>query len=92
MILRHVFVTGRVQGVGFRLSLVREAKKCEGLQGFVRNLEDGRVEAVIQGEERDVLALVAWCKKGPPGASVKELEVREDKTDPSLEDFDVRMA
>ena len=90
MIQRHVFVKGRVQGVGFRLSLVREARKYAGLRGFVRNLDDGRVEAVFLGEQGDVLALVAWCKVGPPSAQVKELDVREEKTDSSLESFEIQ--
>lgn len=90
MIQRHVWVSGHVQGVGFRLSLLHEARKYEGMRGFVRNLADGRVEAMFQGEEDDVLALVAWCKEGPPRARVKELEVKETQIDPTLEKFDIR--
>ena len=70
----HVLVSGRVQGVGFRATLQREAKRRE-LQGWVRNLEDGRVEAVIQGFESEVNALVGWCRKGPLHAAVSAIEV-----------------
>ena len=74
------FVTGRVQGVGFRAATLCEVEtRAHGkLQGFVRNLEDGRVEAVFQGDQDTVLALVAWCGHGPGGAQVERLEVREE--------------
>lgn len=90
MIQRHVWVSGRVQGVGFRLSLLREVQKYQGLRGFVRNLEDGRVEAVFLGNEDAVLSVAAWCRKGPSHAQVKELEVREEEVDSTLEKFDIR--
>lgn len=83
-IRRRVFVSGRVQGVSFRASTVREASRYPALQGWVRNLPDGRVEAVFQGETDSVLALVAWCRRGPPAASVSGLEVREEYPDSDL--------
>jgi acylphosphatase len=90
LIQRRVFVTGRVQGVGFRASTAREALKHDGVRGWVRNLPDGRVEAVFGGEEGQVLALVAWCKHGPSTAAVTALEVIEELFDPGMAPFSQR--
>lgn len=78
-IQRRVFVSGQVQGVGFRASTFKQARKHPHVSGFVRNLEDGRVEAVFSGTQEEVLELVAWCKQGPPSAHVTHLEVREEE-------------
>jgi acylphosphatase len=86
-IQRRVYVSGRVQGVSFRASTFREVQKFPHLKGYVRNLEDGRVEAVFSGSEEDVLAMVAWCKTGPALAEVTDLEVREEKIDGKLVKF-----
>jgi acylphosphatase len=69
----HIFVSGRVQGVFFRHYTLQKALEL-GLKGWVRNLEDGRVEVVCEGEEDKVKSMAAWCKKGPPGAFVKDTE------------------
>ena len=66
---RRVVVDGFVQGVGFRASCARRAVDA-GLAGWVRNLEDGRVEAVFEGPLDAVESLVAWCRQGPPFARV----------------------
>jgi acylphosphatase len=66
---RRVVVDGLVQGVGFRASCARRATDA-GLAGWVRNLADGRVEAVFEGPTDAVDALVAWCREGPPFARV----------------------
>lgn len=73
----HVWVSGRVQNVWFRDSCVREAT-ARGVGGWVRNDADGRVEAVFEGPEDGVAAMVAWCGKGPPRARVTRVEVREE--------------
>ncbi len=70
----HVFVSGYVQGVFFRHSMCRRARAM-GVTGWVRNTPDGRVEAVVEGEETDVRDLVAWCHAGPPHATVQDVEV-----------------
>ncbi|MBS7641552.1 MAG: acylphosphatase [Candidatus Bathyarchaeia archaeon] len=70
----HVFVSGRVQGVFFRANARREALKL-GVKGWIRNLPDGRVEAIIEGEEDKVKMMVEWCRRGPPGAIVSRIEI-----------------
>ena len=73
----HVLVAGRVQGVAFRYYTRREALSL-GLSGWVRNLADGRVEAVVEGPASDVEVMVEWIRRGPPGARVDGLEVQDE--------------
>ena len=73
---RHGYVSGRVQGVGFRQSTSAEAEAL-GLDGWVRNLPDGRVEVLFEGEEGAVSALAAWLESGPQAAEVSTLELTE---------------
>lgn len=73
----HLWIRGKVQGVYFRESTRQEAERL-GVAGWVRNLDDGRVEAVIEGEEVDVDALVAWCHRGPENARVDHVDVRSE--------------
>jgi acylphosphatase len=72
-----VLVSGRVQGVFFRATCARRARTL-GLGGSVRNMPDGRVEAVFEGPSEDVEAMVAWCRTGPEHARVDEVEVSEE--------------
>ena len=67
-------VRGRVQGVSYRWSTVKEAERL-GLSGWVRNLADGDVELEAEGPEAALEALTAWCHEGPPGARVTSMEV-----------------
>lgn len=85
----HVVVSGLVQGVFFRAS-TREAAARHGVRGYVRNLPDGRVEAVIQGEEGAVRRVVEFMREGPPGARVTEHLVRWRVPAERLEGFHVR--
>jgi len=76
----HVYVSGRVQGVYFRAATREEARR-RGVVGWVRNLPDGRVEALFEGPAAAVEGCVAWCRHGPPGAVVQDLDVTwEDPT------------
>ena len=70
----HVFVSGWVQGVFFRAE-TRDLARQLGLTGWVRNLWDGRVEAVVEGEDWAIEQLVAWCHRGPCGAQVDDVDV-----------------
>jgi acylphosphatase len=70
----HLLISGRVQGVYFRQSTLLEAQNLS-VSGWVRNLMDGRVEAVFEGEEHEVKMLVNFCRQGPPSAKVTNLEV-----------------
>lgn len=69
---RHLFISGRVQGVGFR-DWLRDEARAHGLQGWVRNRADGRVEAVLAGEEPAIEAVLLLVRRGPPLAQVTEV-------------------
>ena len=69
----HFFIEGRVQGVCFRMCAQEEAMHL-GLTGWVRNLPDGRVEIMAEGEEQDVRKFLAWCRHGPPHAMVMDVD------------------
>ncbi|MES2154151.1 MAG: acylphosphatase [bacterium] len=77
----HLWVSGRVQGVYFRESMRREAERM-GVEGWVRNMPDGRVEAVVQGDAPLVQALATWCKRGPPAAEVTGVEAAPEPDAP----------
>ena len=68
----RVFVSGLVQGVGYRYSTRNQAKYF-GLGGWVRNLPDGLVEAVFEGDQKAVEGIISWCRRGPTGATVSAL-------------------
>jgi acylphosphatase len=77
VIRRRVLVSGRVQGVWFRDSCRSEALR-QRVSGWVRNREDGRVEAVFEGDPDAVNTLVNWAQHGPPRAEVTAIDVREE--------------
>ena len=85
----HVFITGRVQGVFFRVKTRSEAFK-RNVVGWVRNLYDGRVEAVFEGEKEDVDKLIDYCKKGPRGAFVTKVDVIPEENTGEFDSFDIR--
>ena len=89
MTCRRAVVSGRVQGVGFRYFAERAARKA-GVAGWVRNLPDGRVEAVFEGPRADVQALVDWCHEGPPSARVEQVEVQWEPPQDEPPGFRVR--
>jgi acylphosphatase len=75
-VTKHVIVRGRVQGVGFREYLRREAEGL-GITGWVRNRHDGTVEAMVHGWPDDVARLLSWMRRGPPAARVTDLQVND---------------
>ena len=88
MIRRRVVVHGRVQGVFFRDTLRRLALE-QGVAGWVRNREDGTVEAVFEGEPEAVEAVVSFMRSGPSSADVEDVEVNEEEPE-GLTGFSVR--
>jgi acylphosphatase len=75
----HVHVRGRVQGVGFRYD-ARSRARSLGLGGWVRNLPDGSVEAAFEGDPDAVESMVEWCRRGPVGGRVTEVEAVDEPT------------
>lgn len=81
---------GRVQGVGFRYFVYRNAKKL-GVKGWVKNTSDGAVEAVFEGEASGVENLVSLCRGGPPGASVEDLKVEREDFRGEFKEFGLKL-
>ena len=84
----HCFVSGRVQGVSFRYYTVKIADKL-GLTGWVRNLPDGGVETLIEGEEGDIEKFLKLLSKGPILSRVDEVETKKEKYTGSFSDFKI---
>jgi acylphosphatase len=78
VVQRRVVVGGRVQGVGFRYGVARRAEAA-GVAGWVRNRDDGTVEAVLEGDAGAVARLVEWCRQGPRGALVDDVSVVDER-------------
>ena len=85
----HVYVSGMVQGVFFRSETQDEASR-RGVTGWVRNLRDGRVEAVFEGEKEKVDQLIEFCRRGPRGARVTRIDVSWEDYKGEFQDFNVR--
>jgi acylphosphatase len=85
----HIWVAGRVQGVYFRNAIEEEARD-RGVTGWIRNLADGRVEGVFEGEEDRVRELMGFCQRGPPHARVDRIEVREEPFRGESRGFEIR--
>ena len=88
MVSAHVFITGKVQGVYFRYRTRDEAIKY-GVNGSVRNLPDGRVEAFFNGNKENVDKLIAFAGKGPSGAKVIDVDVKWQEHSGKFSDFEV---
>jgi len=85
----YVLVSGKVQGVFFRSSAKKKADELH-LTGWVKNLDDGRVEAVFEGEQEKVDKMAEWCRKGPNYADVKDVQVISEKYKGEFKDFSIR--
>ena len=84
----HVFVRGKVQGVYFRQN-TRIVATRHGVMGWVRNLKDGRVEAVLEGNKMDVNEVIEWCYAGPPKAIVDDVDIYYEKYTGEFREFKV---
>jgi len=89
MISKRLTIRGRVQGVGYREAMREEALR-HGVAGWVRNRADGSVEALVQGDAARVSALVDWAWRGPPAASVAQVEVQPASQEPLAPGFERR--
>jgi acylphosphatase len=85
----HVYISGRVQGVFFRAETQRTAKGFN-LTGWVRNVPDGRVEALFEGDDTNVDKMLAWCHIGPPTAKVTEVLTEEEPCSGEFRDFSIK--
>lgn len=84
----RVFITGKVQGVYFRQNTKQMATRHK-VAGWVRNLDDGSVEAVFEGDEVNVSEVIEWCHVGPPKAQVDDVHVKFEKYTGEFADFNV---
>lgn len=84
----HVFVTGKVQGVYYRQKTM-ETAQSHGVTGWVRNLPDGRVEAVLEGDESGVKSVIEWCKIGPPKAQVENVDTKFESYSGKFSEFTI---
>ena len=89
MIAKRLVVCGRVQGVGYRYSMVGAATAL-GVVGWVRNRRDGTVEALVQGDANAVESVLTWCRRGPPAARVISVAALAVPADPAIDTFDCR--
>lgn len=85
----HVVIYGIVQGVGYRYSTYRKALQL-GITGWVRNKSDGSVEAVFEGSHEKLEEMLSWCRKGPIGAHVSEIDVQWEEGDERYNNFEIR--
>ena len=87
----RVVISGRVQGVSFRWYTQQRALEL-GLSGWVRNLWDGRVEAIFEGDQSAVDQMLRWCRHGPPAAQVEDVQVMRESPRGDLSGFHIRSA
>jgi len=85
----HLLVSGKVQGVFFRLNTKNKAEEL-GIFGWVKNLSDGKVEILVEGEKERIEELIKWVKKGPLFAKVKELEVEQREFKGEFNFFEIK--
>ncbi|HMK32618.1 MAG TPA: acylphosphatase [Nitrosopumilaceae archaeon] len=84
----HIFVKGRVQGVYFRQGMKDIAEK-KNVTGWVRNLQDKRVEAILEGNDEDVNSVIEWSKMGPPNAIVDDVEIINENYKNEFSKFEI---
>lgn len=85
----HIFVSGRVQGVSFRYYTAQKAEEL-GLKGWVRNTEDGELEAVFEGKQDKIKEIISWMRKGPPSAKIDNINIKEEQNRGEFSNFEIR--
>lgn len=85
----NVIISGRVQGVWYRVSTKQKAEQL-GVTGWVKNRVDGCVEAVFEGEEKIIEDMIKWCYTGPPNAIVKDIKVKKQTLINNFDDFSIK--
>lgn len=85
----HFIISGRVQGVCFRIETQRAAM-AHGVYGWVRNKRDGRVEGIVEGDKDRVISLIEWCRKGAPMSVVDKVDVKWQEYADEFQNFDIR--
>lgn len=85
----HLMIYGRVQGVWFRASAQEVARRFK-IQGWVRNMPDGAVETHIQGDDKAVAEMLAWCYQGPQGARIDRIDIAEVISQEEYKAFSIR--
>ncbi len=85
----HLIISGKVQGVFYRV-VCQEVAQELGLTGWVRNLPTGQVEVLAQGEKEKIEKLIEWCKKGPSGARVNDVDVIWENISEKVSDFSIK--
>ena len=84
----HLYISGKVQGVYFRQGM-KEAAEKNNVNGWVRNLPNTRVEAVLEGAESNVEAVIDWSRIGPPGGVIEDLQIKEEKHKGEFSNFEI---
>ena len=84
----RVIISGKVQGVFFRVSL-RDRARDLGISGWARNTSDGDVEALLEGDPMRLDEIISWCWRGPPGATVDNVSQREESAGPNRSSFEI---
>ena len=85
----HIFVSGRVQGVFFRIETRNRARR-RNITGWVRNTSDGKVETIFEGEKEDVNELIEFCKRGPSESRITKVDIRWEEHTGEFRDFQIR--
>lgn len=84
----HIFISGKVQGVYYRQNTAQKAQELD-IKGWVRNLSDGRVESVMEGNEVNIGKILNWCKQGPADANVTGVQIFNEEYKSEFTTFDI---
>jgi acylphosphatase len=86
---KHIYISGRVQGVGFRANARQKAQSI-GVKGWIKNLFDGRVEAVVEGDKETVSQMMKFLKRGPSFANVTDVEIENENYSGDFNNFSIK--